>query len=132
MKYAQTQVTEEELQGYMSRYIDKADRDSCWIWKGSLNHAGYGQWTRGGAAHRRMFEIIRGQIPESAELDHLCFNPKCVNPGHLEPVTRDVNLARRRRKTHCASGHPYNEANTYYRPNGQRKCKRCNRERWHK
>lgn len=126
------QVTEEELPSLMSRFISKTDRDSCWIWLGSKDHAGYGQWTRGGRAHRKMYELIRGRIPEGLELDHLCYTPACVNPKHLEPVTREVNLARRRRKTHCGNGHEYTAENTYYRPNGHRKCKQCNRERWHK
>jgi WhiB family transcriptional regulator, redox-sensing transcriptional regulator len=28
-------------------------------------------------------------------------------------------------KTHCAYGHPYNAANTYYTPAGERRCRAC-------
>ena len=28
-------------------------------------------------------------------------------------------------KTHCAYGHPYNAANTYYTPTGERRCRAC-------
>jgi WhiB family redox-sensing transcriptional regulator len=28
-------------------------------------------------------------------------------------------------KTHCPNGHPYNAANTYYTPAGERRCRAC-------
>jgi Transcription factor WhiB len=28
-------------------------------------------------------------------------------------------------KTHCPYGHPYNAANTYYTPTGERRCRAC-------
>jgi WhiB family redox-sensing transcriptional regulator len=28
-------------------------------------------------------------------------------------------------KTHCKRGHPYNAANTYYTPDGRRRCRTC-------
>jgi len=31
-------------------------------------------------------------------------------------------------KTHCGKGHRFDEANTYIRPNGHRRCRACNRE----
>ncbi len=30
-------------------------------------------------------------------------------------------------KTECVNGHPYNEANTYFRPSGGRHCRECDR-----
>jgi len=32
-------------------------------------------------------------------------------------------------KTHCPQGHPYDEANTYRKPRGDRECRICRRER---
>jgi WhiB family redox-sensing transcriptional regulator len=31
-------------------------------------------------------------------------------------------------KTHCKRGHPFNAANTYYTPDGRRRCRTCLRE----
>jgi Transcription factor WhiB len=31
-------------------------------------------------------------------------------------------------KTHCKRGHPFDAANTYYAPDGQRRCRTCLRE----
>jgi WhiB family transcriptional regulator, redox-sensing transcriptional regulator len=31
-------------------------------------------------------------------------------------------------KTHCKHGHPFNAANTYYTPDGRRRCRTCLRE----
>jgi len=59
----------------------------CWIWPYGTNSAGYG-------AYRKIFELFEGPVPKGLELDHLCRNRLCVNPTHLEPVTRAVNAQR--------------------------------------
>jgi hypothetical protein len=60
----------------------------CWIWLGGINTSGYGQ-------HVTVYERYVGPVPEGLELDHLCKNRLCVNPDHLEPVTRSENLRRK-------------------------------------
>lgn len=66
----------------------------CWVWLRSRNHLGYGSAGRGVWAHRMMYKRHIGPIPEGLELDHLCRNPSCVNPEHLEPVTHQENIRR--------------------------------------
>lgn len=116
---------------------------SCWNWTGNIDKTGYGHIeTREGKAqlvHRVAYQSLVGAIPDGKEMDHLCRNRRCVNPDHLEPVTRQenvrrgiaavVNRARGQARTHCRNGHPYNEANTYIARSGKRDCRACWRER---
>lgn len=84
------------------RFWEKVDRsggaDSCWEWQAVRSKRGYGRFTIGHShvvsAYRIAYELTRGPIPDGLELDHLCRNPACVNPTHLEPVTHLVNMHR--------------------------------------
>jgi hypothetical protein len=109
----------------------------CWIWTANRTKDGYGtiqsgpQTRRMLRAHRVAYEMLVGTIPDGAEVDHLCREPSCVNPLHLEVVSRLENLARGRRacghghETHCPHGHPYDEVNTYVAKDGSRRCRTC-------
>lgn len=115
----------------------------CWFWKGAKNGArGYGMFWNNGqmqVAHRYLYEAINGAVPIGFELDHLCRNKSCVNPNHLEIVTRQENTkrgllpaimrAKRKDATHCCKGHPYTEENTYHYTTKQgykvRYCRQC-------
>ena len=72
--------------------------NDCWEWNASLNgDNGYGLfWTgeRTQVAHRFLYETIIGSVPVGFELDHLCRNKRCVNPSHLDVVTRSENTKR--------------------------------------
>lgn len=123
----------------MGRFLEKVDKTGeCWVWIASLTKAGYGQfYVRPGEgsqlAHKWLWEATHGPVPGGLELDHICRNRPCVNPSHLEPVTRQVNNDRgwgNNRKTHCPQGHPYDAENTSYRERDKsRQCKECNRQR---
>lgn len=132
----------------LERMLPKIDFDGpCWLWKGSLTHSGYGQVGRGGKrggnvyTHRAMWECLVGPIPPGMQVDHLCKQPACCNPDHLEPVTPKENTrrsaaghitgARNRAKTHCPAGHAYDALNTRFTANG-RACRTCDRERYWK
>jgi hypothetical protein len=72
-------------------------RGRCWLWIDLLNAQGYGQFRAVGKAvlaHRFAYEMKLGPIGEGLQLDHLCRITACVNPDHLEPVTRKENLRR--------------------------------------
>jgi HNH endonuclease len=72
--------------------------DGCWEWTGARKDNGYGTVSHPGRrtanAHRVVYELLEGPIPEGLDLDHLCRNRGCVKPGHLEAVTRKENLNR--------------------------------------
>lgn len=102
----------------------------CWLWKGETTKGGYGRFWHGGdrsMAHRWLYERLVGAIPDGLVLDHLCRTRRCVNPGHLEPVTNAENVRRGviANRTHCPSGHEYTESNTR-RYRGRRYCRACN------
>lgn len=117
------------------KHVEKSD--GCWIWQASLDSHGYGQINNGNGkpvgAHRVSYEIKNGKINRGMVIDHLCRNPTCVNPSHMEVVTRGENVIRgrnwQREKTHCKRGHKFNEMNTKYSPQGYRKCWECIREK---
>lgn len=76
----------------------------CWIWVGKVSYKGYGHMTqhvpgigtRNRMAHRVAFEELRGEkIPDQMTLDHHCRNTRCINPDHMEVVTREENSRRR-------------------------------------
>ena len=126
------------IEGRVWQKIDKNNPNGCWVWTGAKARGGYGHINIGGkfpSAHRVVYEMIKGEIPEGLLLDHLCRNPSCVNPDHLEPVTHKENLKRgigissqNSKKTHCPQGHEYTEENTYVSKRNQRTCKQCARE----
>lgn len=122
----------------MFRFWRKVNKtESCWEWSGGKSPAGYGTFSIRDTdplyAHRVAYEALVGPIPSGLDLDHLCRNRGCVNPAHLEPVTRKVNIlrgesimAKNARKTHCRRGHEFTPENTRIRANG-RNCRACDR-----
>jgi len=108
----------------------------CWEWQGGRTSAGYGHAYLDGRmqyVHRVMVERMSGSpIPPGREVDHLCRNPPCCNPNHLEVVTHAENMRRGRfgAATHCPRGHAYEGANLRINAsNGGRECRACIRER---
>lgn len=128
------------VRGPVDRFWDKVDvTPGCWIWQGKPNAQGYGTHTiyhqERTPAHRFAYELLVGPIPEGLVIDHLCRNPICVNPAHLEPVTnwenvlRGINhVAQNVRKTHCDHGHEFTPENTKVQEDGHRSCRTCMRE----
>lgn len=122
------------------RIAEKIERQEtgCWIWTGEAAR-GYGRvgWSGRSSygAHRAVYEIAKGKIPEGAQIDHVrlrgCTSTLCVNPEHLEAVSPKENVRRsavgdaQRARTHCPKGHAYDDANTYIDRRGHRGCKAC-------
>lgn len=77
--------------------VDKDGPNGCWLYLGALQGKGYGLISvvaKDVKAHRFAYESVVGPIPDGLSLDHLCRNPQCVNPAHLEPVTHLENVRR--------------------------------------
>lgn len=119
------------------RYYIPEPNSGCWLWTGALMKNGYGVFDfhkdrlglprKSRLAHRISYELHNGEIPKGLDLDHLCRTRCCVNPDHLEPVSRKENLRRSPlvNKTHCKSGHEFTFENTWIEKNGARHCRAC-------
>lgn len=118
----------------------------CWEWQAGLQSEGYGMFGLETKrpyehltvlAHVWAFERYVKKTPAGLELDHLCRNPRCVNPLHLEPVTHRLNLLRGNHPTavtvrtnRCCRGHLLTEDNVLRKPNARgRYCRACKRIR---
>lgn len=128
--------------------VDRRGSDECWPWLGTILADGYAVIKLDGKmpkAHRVVYRLAIGPIPDGLQLDHLCHTDqcklgkkcphrRCVNPAHLKPATAKENTLRgssfaafNYRKTACHRGHPFDEINTYWTSKGERSCKECRR-----
>lgn len=126
------------------RHVQVNER-GCWIWTGYRIRKGYGQLRVNGKnvlAHRYAYEQKHGPIPPRPDgsptpLDHyVCDTPSCCNPDHVRPDSHRSNILRgntvaaeNAAKAECLNGHPFDEANTYVDPQGNRECRRCRTDR---
>lgn len=127
------------------RRVDKR-ADGCWQFTGALRKDGYsqvqltGRRSKKALGHRLAYVSLVGPVPDGLELDHLCRNRACVNPAHLEPVTRSVNILRGTapartieyfdelwaNRTHCPNGHELAVVGIHTEPStGHRQCRAC-------
>lgn len=105
----------------------------CWLWNGAITERDYGRFRVFGEwrqAHRIAFKDFGNRLPDELEIDHLCRIHSCVNPAHLEPVTRKVNMERGiiANRPCCKNGHAYTDENTRMVKRGQteyRLCRQC-------
>lgn len=144
-------TTDSDIARFMTKIEQRGD---CMIWTGALDGEGYPSFRVDGRAVRghRWWYSLSEVIPPGFDLDHTCHNVDlkcpgghrchhraCVNPLHLEPVTRAENLARsphvmtlgerHQAKDRCPADHPYSGDNLAIRKSGARSCRACARDR---
>lgn len=114
--------------------IQPEPNSGCWLWTGALERQGYGHFNNKGKyrpAHRSVYQHLVCAEIDGLEIDHLCRTRCCVNPDHLEAVTKEINQRRgfgasgiNWRKTHCKHGHLFG-GNSHINARGWRVCKTC-------
>ena len=130
----------------------------CLLWTGAVTRDGYGtmrvldgQARRAMPAHVVAFEVAHGPVPPGLDVGHLCHDAdrscpggpclhrRCIDLEHIAAQTRSENnrggrlgdaiRARAALITECVNGHPYDEWNTYARPDRiGRGCRTCRRD----
>lgn len=84
-------------------FVDKLP-NGCWYWtgarsRGAGNKKWYGSFRDGSKvvrAHRFASEALGGQhCPKGHHRDHKCRFSMCVNPDHIEVVSREENQKRK-------------------------------------
>ena len=115
----------------LDRFMAKVVKtDDCWLWFGAVSNGRYGSFNLDGrttTAHRAVYRLMVGPIPEGLTIDHLCMVKLCVNPAHLEPATSAENTRRgRAARMRCKRGHPLSGPNLRQR-GGRRQCRACER-----
>jgi hypothetical protein len=129
-------LTPARLRAFLRDLQKPAGEFGCWEWTGVIGGGGYGKAGDETGAHRVAYEWMVGPIPEGLELDHLCRNPRCVNPHHLEPVCHPENVRRAREygpnrfREYCRRGHDQTSRGATYlkkRAGGRenRVCREC-------
>lgn len=144
----------------MKRFWSKVTTNretGCWEWIGARNSRGRAVWSiqsRAVLAYRVAWEHFCGPIPDGMTVDHLCGSRTCINPEHLEIVTRSLNSHRgtpsvplrtdpdrprfirpvvqleTRQVGYCRHGHNLTEPGAFtVARRGEICCIRCRRER---
>jgi len=111
--------------------ISPEPNTGCWIWTGATQGLGeYGAIGIGGKlryTHRVSYETFKGPISDGMEIDHLCGVSRCINPDHLEAVTREENMRRiKPRRPRCKKGHLFSDKTL---ASGARICCECRKVR---
>lgn len=121
----------EELRGKIKSRVSPEPTTGCWLWLGSYDHYGYGALSyqrKTWKAHRLAYLAWKG-VPGQV-IHHKCETPACVNPDHLESVTR-AEHGRRHAETRrgvcekCGIGFEYAASGYRRKTRRRRYCSRA-------
>ena len=93
-------LTPQQLSNFEAK-IERIPFSECWLWSACRLKNGYGKFGVGGngkwhtvLAHRVMYTLHYGPIPDGLIIMHTCHNGHlgCVTPWHLKAGTHDDNM----------------------------------------
>jgi len=126
----------EELPDRFWNKIEKTD--SCWLWKGSL-WDGYGRYAINRKlylVHRMAYAVLKQKLGDNTQIDHLCRVKTCVNPDHLEEVSKKENIRRGISRVYntdlslCPRGHEYDVEKPSKAGTLIKYCTTCRKEKY--
>lgn len=128
----------EEALARLKRHIEVDVASGCHLWTGATAGWGYGStrlFGKNTRAHRAMWTLVNGPIPEGMWVLHHCDRPLCVNVEHLflgdsYANARDMAAKGRcakQKATQCPRGHALDGDNVRRKKNGWRYCVTCQR-----
>lgn len=100
---------EERLQHFWAK-VQRGNDQECWPWLGAkqptrgLVYGVYGWEGKAQRTHRIAYMLAKGSIPDGLVVRHLCHNPLCCNPRHLETGTQAQNVEDAVRAGRIAAG----------------------------
>lgn len=82
-------------------HLSAPNASGCMLWTRALDGSGYAKTSfradgksRSMGAHRLLWLVSVGPIPDDLVIDHLCRNRSCCNVEHLQLVTTRENVLR--------------------------------------
>ena len=72
----------------------RTDLGNCWEWTRGVSGDGYGVLKKSGKIikmHRWAYAHFVSPISPGKQVDHMCWNRRCVNPTHLREVSQKEN-----------------------------------------
>ena len=85
---------EEIKKSRLGKFIEFKAENECWPFLGTKGTGGYGKISWKGKvtyAHRLIYQLLNGEIPEKGVIMHLCNFAPCCNPKHLKLGTYQEN-----------------------------------------
>lgn len=82
----------------IARYLKRAE-SGCLVWTGGRIPSGYGRVWDGEKqiyAHRAVWSLHNGLIPDGMQVDHLCHNHSCCEITHLRLTSHGENQQNRK------------------------------------
>ena len=87
----------------LENILSKTQRDEdtgCLIYTGAVNEKGYARISFKNKTYKAshvVYQMWHGTIPEGCEIDHTCYNRRCIERTHLRPLTHKENIIRTER-----------------------------------
>lgn len=87
-------MTKERFMTGMGDLYEVEPNTGCWLWTRGVRDDYGNVWidSLNQQAHRVMWEITYGLIPEGMNVLHRCDTPPCINPAHLWLGTQSDNI----------------------------------------